>query len=358
MSKKSDAPALILALLVTLGLLGGGVWLLVNRLGGPLGREPIAGSNPGQPSTDAGESQGLGAVQPAPAGGVASFAAVQNVPSGSFNYGGSTSWAPIRLSVDAQVQAARPELQLRYVNPVGKSAGSGTGITMLINNEIAFAQTSRPVTDAEIREAQERGIQLKQIPVALDGIAAAVNPSLDLAGISVAQLTDIYTGKVSNWQQVGGPDLAIVPLTRSVDSGGTVDILLRGQQMGSNVKIVANTTDALRALANTPGGIYFASAPEVVPQCTVKPLPVGFQSGNFVSPYQGTYVQPAQCPSQRNQLNVEAFRNGSYPLTRNLFVVVREKGGPEQQAGEAYANLLLSNDGQEAVGKAGFVRIR
>ncbi len=362
MSKKSDAPALILALVVTLGLLGGGVWLLAQRFGG----EQFAGNGTDSNNVDDGQTYvaskagnaGVDQSGGSAIAGAASFTAVQNVPSGLFNYGGSTSWAPIRLSVDTQIQAARPELKLRYTNPIGKSAGSGTGIDMVINSEIAFAQSSRPITDAEYQKAQQRGITLKQIPVALDGIAAAVNPNLNVPGITVEQLTGIYTGAITNWQQVGGPNLAIAPLTRSADSGGTVDMVLRGNPTGSNVKIVNSTTQALRELANTPGGIYFASAPEVVPQCTIKPLPVGFQASNLVSPYQGNYVQPSQCPAQRNQLNVEAFRNASYPLTRNFFVIVKEDGSAAQQAGEAYANLLLSNDGQVAIEKAGFVRIR
>ena len=359
MSKKSDAPALILALLVTLGLLGGGMWLLMSRFGG----QPAVNGGPNASNEAVGEvsdsasNQGGGQASQ-PGVGANSFAAVQNVPSGLFSYGGSTSWAPLRSTVDAQIQSARPELTLRYANPAGQAAGSGTGIDMLLNDQIAFAQSSRPITEAEYQKAQQQGTQLKQIPVALDGIAAAVNPTLDISGVTVEQLTDMYTGTIRNWSEVGGPDLAITPITRPADSGGTVDMVLRGQPLNANVQVANNTTQALRLLATTPGGVYFASAPEVVPQCTIQPLPVGFEASNFVSPYQGRYIPPSQCPSQRNQLNAVAFRNGSYPLTRNFFVIVKQDGSINQQAGEAYANLLLSDDGQQAISQAGFVRIR
>jgi phosphate transport system substrate-binding protein len=57
-------------------------------------------------------------------------------------------------------------------------------------------------------------------------------------------------------------------------------------------------------------------------------------------------------------VNVEAFQNGQYPITRNLFVVVKQNGQADEQAGIAYANLLLSKQGQELISKTGFVRIR
>jgi phosphate transport system substrate-binding protein len=69
-------------------------------------------------------------------------------------------------------------------------------------------------------------------------------------------------------------------------------------------------------------------------------------------------VPLSQCPQQRNKLNVTAFQNGTYPITRQLFVIVKQNGQSDQKAGEAYANLLLTTQGQELISKAGFVRIR
>jgi len=90
------------------------------------------------------------------------FASVQNVPSGLFNYGG-TSWAPIRLAIDPVIQAARPEFRLRYVEPTSGSPSSGSGIRMLLDGRLTFAQSSRPLTDRG-NPAQQRGFGLKQIP--------------------------------------------------------------------------------------------------------------------------------------------------------------------------------------------------
>ena len=69
-------------------------------------------------------------------------------------------------------------------------------------------------------------------------------------------------------------------------------------------------------------------------------------------------ITPDKCPEQRNQVNVEAFRSGEYPLSRRLMVIVKQNEEFDQQAGVAYANLLLTSQGQELIEKAGFVRIR
>ncbi|NEQ33496.1 MAG: PstS family phosphate ABC transporter substrate-binding protein [Leptolyngbya sp. SIO4C5] len=352
MATKNETPALIAALLVTVALVGGGLWWL-NRsgtlsLGGLTGQSPQTG----QPGTSSDETL--------PAS-VASFAEVSNVPQGLFNYGGSTTWAPMRGSVDSQIQTVWPNFELRYVNPTGRPPSSGVGIEMLINNQLSFAQSSRSLKGEEYEQAQQRGFGLQEIPVALEGLAIAVHPELQLSGLTLDQIRGIYTGEITNWQQVGGPNLPIQPYSRTPD-GGTVeffiDAVLGGSEFSPSVQFVDNTTAALREISNNPGSIYYASAPEVVGQCTVRPLPVGQRSNELITPYREPYVPPENCPSQRNQSNVEAFRNGQYPLTRRLFVIVKQNGQNDQLAGEAYAKLLLSNQGQTLLNQAGFVPIR
>jgi phosphate transport system substrate-binding protein len=233
---------------------------------------------------------------------------------------------------------------------------------MLLNNQLAFSQSSRSVKGEEYEQAKQRGFTLKEIPVAIDGIAIAVNPSLNIPGLTIAQLQDIYTGKITNWQTVGGSNLPIKPYSRHPEEGGTVEFfqenILGGKNFGTNVEYISTTTQALREVANNPGGIYYASAPEVVGQCTVKPLPLGKTPDQLVPPYQEPFVPLSQCPQQKNQLNAAAFQSNKYPITRRLFVIIKQNGQIDQQAGEAYANLLLTNQGQESIANTGFVRLR
>ena len=358
MSQKNETTILVLALLITVGLIGGGFWWFTRKSGVDLGKltnsqptsSSAANTNTNTPSPTSGQSNAQ------------NFASVQNVPSGLFNYGGSTSWAALRLVTDSAIQAARPEFRLRYVEPIGEAPGSSTGIRMLLDGKLNFAQSSRPLLDQELTRAQERGFRLQQIPVAIDGLAIALNPNLNISGLTIDQLKSIYTGRTTNWKQLGGPDLKIAPYSRPAKDGGTVELfiqeVLRSQAFGSNVDIVSTTTQALREVASNPGGIYYASAPEIVPQCTVKPLPLGRRPGELIPPFQQPFVPLTQCPSRRNQLNIQAFQSGQYPITRNLFVVVKQNSQIDQQAGEAYANLLLTEQGQELIKQAGFVRIR
>jgi phosphate transport system substrate-binding protein len=290
------------------------------------------------------------------------FNSVANVPVGSFNYGGSTAWAPIRQLVDSLIQSDRPELKLRYVSPTEGSPSSSAGIRMLLNGQLDFAQLSRPLTEEEYTLAKQKGFTLEQRQVGIDGIAVVVNPSLQVPGLTVEQLQQIYLGQITNWKQVGGQDLPITPFSLNLEYTDPVifsaQTNVNKQQLGSNVKYVDSTTEALRQVSKTPGGIYYGSARAVVPQCSVKPLPLGNNPTELVSPYREPLVTPEQCPRQRNQVNTEAIKNGSYPITTNLFVIIKQNNGQQQQAGEAYANLLLTDQGQQAIEQAGFAGVR
>lgn len=281
---------------------------------------------------------------------------VTGVPTGTFNYGGSAAWMPIRQVVDAQIQQARPELQLRYIQPANGNFSSSTGIQMLLDGKLDFVHSSRPLTAAEKALAQKQGLTLAEVPIAIDGIAAVVHPALQISGLTVEQLQQIYQGKITNWSQLGGANLPIVPYTRHPQDGSPAAIFsTSGQTFGTNVRSVNSTTAALRLVNQTPGAIYYASAPAVVHQCGVKPISLAENGDRFVAPYREPLSQP--CPDRRHQPNLAAFADGSYPLTRNLYAIVKQDGGKAQQAGEAYTKLLLSDQGQQALRQAGFVQV-
>ncbi|MBN3870888.1 PstS family phosphate ABC transporter substrate-binding protein [Nostoc sp. JL33] len=336
---------LIIGKVLTLIVIGGLLWWLLKP--NLLSRSSVNSSNQ---SLNTGSSSG------------STFQTVADVPTASFNYGGSTAWASIRQLVDSQIQSDRPELQLRYLDPLNGSPGSSSGIRMLLDGQLDFAQSSRPLTDEEQAIAKERGFTLEQRQVGMDGIAVVVNPSLNVPGLTVDQLQQIYLGKITNWNQVGGPNLAITPLSQPPKDADTVifpsNSDLKEQALSSNVQYVYSTTDAVRQLSKTPGGVYYASARSVVPQCSVKALPLGRTSGQLIPPYSEPMVSPEECPRQRNQLNTQAIKNGSYPIIANLFVIIKQNKGREQRIGDAYTKLLLTDQGQRAIEQAGFVGVR
>lgn len=287
------------------------------------------------------------------------FSHVPNVTTGVFNYGGSTAWAPLRLAVDSVIQSERPEIQFRYIQPQNEPPGSSPGIKMLLEGQVDFVQSSRSLRQKEYKLAEQKGIKLEQIPVAVDSIAVAVHPNLGIPGLTLGQLQAIYTGKISNWQEIGGRDLPITPYSRPTSTGEIVDLIdskiFPDREIGSNVKFVPTATQALRQLANNPGGIYFDSASAIVPQCTVKPLPLGEQRSDLVAPYKPPLVPASECPESRNRLNLKALRTAQYPLTHYLYVVFPQSEEGESQIGRAYANFLLTPQGQKLISKAGLI---
>ncbi len=332
MSQKNEILPLLLTVMVTSAVLGVIAWWLLNKTFPNLNDRSNSSSSNNQISE--------------------TLAAVKNVPEGLFNYGGSTTWAPIRKEVDFIIQQVWPKFRLVYTDPTTGTPGTGSGIRMLIENQLAFSQASRALKDEEIQRAQQRGLTLKEVPVAIDGIAIAVHPDLPVSGLTITQY----------WRQVGGPNLAIIPYSRRKEDGGTVeffiDQVLEKADFGSNIQYIYSTTSALRKVSQNLGGIYYASAPEVVPQCGIKTLPLGKSENKLVAPYQEPSIPSSQCPQKRNQLNELAFQKGEYPITRRLFVIIKQNGQLDEQAGEAYADLLLTDQGQELIEKAGFVPLR
>ncbi|WP_299408336.1 substrate-binding domain-containing protein [Acaryochloris sp. IP29b_bin.148] len=287
------------------------------------------------------------------------FAQVPEVPLGRFKYSGSPDWSPIRLVVDSAIQAERREYQLSYVQPVDKAVNSTTAIELLLQDKLSFVQSGRPLRPAEIQRAQEKGYNLQQTPVAMDGIAIAVHPSLPIKGLTLSDLAKIYQGQVTNWQQLGGPNLKIQPYSLSVQAEETVDLFLeqvmKGKSYGRSLEFLPTMTESLRQLAASPGGIFFGSAAEIIPQCSIKPLAIAEDDQPWISPYQAPYVSSTNCPNQRNRINAQAFITQQYPLTHQLYVIY--KAGETENPGNAYAQLLLSHQGQELLDKAGFVGI-
>jgi phosphate transport system substrate-binding protein len=272
------------------------------------------------------------------------MASVRNVPSGRFRYGGSTTWSELIKSVGPIILNAHPNFGLDYKDSGDEIQSSEAGIKMLVNNKLDFALSSIGIPDDLLKEGKD--IQLAEVSVALSAFSVAVHPSLNIPGLTMSQYGDIISGKVKNWQEIGGPNLKIQIY------------MTDGKHLkGASFKEVKNATAAFKEIMQDPGGLHIASPALIVPQCGVKALPMGTQSSNLISPYQKPLVLTKDCTrNNHNKVDTRIFEEGKYqhPLIRNLSVVIVKDGGRKQKAGEAYAKILLTSQGQNLINEAGY----
>ena len=279
-------------------------------------------------------------------------------PKGTWQYGGSLTWQPIRKLVTQELQEKYPHFELIYTRHPTLPNGSGTGIKMLLDGQLSFAQSSRPIEDYEYDSAIIRGKILKQVPVAMDGIVILVNPDLDIDGLTIKQLENIYRGKITNWAVLGGQDIDIIPYTRPRQSGTTeyfYNNVLEGHSFGKNTVFLEYPKVALKQIEDNLGGIFFVSFSEVIDQCNFKILPIARRPGSdFIS----LNFNHNLCGLKRDQINFEVLHNGEYPLVRRLFVIIEINSPVDEEVGKAYKDYLLSQPGQKLIKESGFIPLR
>ncbi|MEL6383154.1 MAG: substrate-binding domain-containing protein [Cyanobacteria bacterium J06626_18] len=352
MTHQKEVKTLVLTLLITLGCLGAGYQIFRSV---ESASESTQEATP--PETAAAQAVAEKPAEPSELAIAPDFDRVAGVPIGLFNYGGSTTWAPIRGSIDFEIQKARPEFRLQYVQPEEVAPSSQAGLEMLLEGKVAFSLASRLPSNNLLEELKAQGLRIRLVPVAESFDVAAVNWSLPLSELTVDQFNAIQAGKINNWREVGGPDLPIERFDRLVNEA-LLDT--RPNLESDNIELFTTPSEAIRNVSETPGGLYVHTAAVLVPQCTVKTLALVNSSGETIIPYQEPLVPAADCPAQRNQVNLEALGSGAYPrqLSDTLYVVINQNGEAEQQAGEAYASFLLSDEGQTLLEHNGYLRIR
>ncbi len=217
--------------------------------------------------------------------------------------------------------------------------------------DLSFAQNARELREEEVESAKLRGFELESVPVAIDGIVFYVNKSLGIEFLSIEQLRDIYLGKIKNWTEIEAslPDLPITAISLDTKSNEVLNLLMgnRSFKLGDEVQIVRDYTTAIRQVAETPGAISYGSTAILKGQQSIQTIAV-LRDENTI---------PVSAILTDGTVNLEAFERNNYPLTRELYVLIRRDGSSKEKAGVAYANFLISNEGQEIIRKAGFVPI-
>jgi len=295
---------------------------------------PVLAGCPAPPPDSAGGTTGgtTGAAAPATGGGAGGAG-------GSLTIKGSDTLLPLAKSWVEEFQKENPGANITV-----SGGGSGQGISALINGTTDIADASRKIEDKETAQAKSKGIDVKEVAVAMDGITIVVNPKNPIKSITVPQLADIYTGKVKNWKEIGGPDLKIVANGRDTSSGTykyfQEEILKKKDYRADMVSNNANNAIASNVGQNEGaiGYIGVAYAAEFTKAGTVKEIPVSFA--------------PGQTPLLPTPDNVHS---GKYPISRALYNYV---GGEPKGMAKAYLDYVTSDKGQEIVKKEGFITLK
>lgn len=273
-----------------------------------------------------------------------SMSQVKDVPPGLFSYGGALYFASlVAHGLNDAITQSHPDFNLRYTKPNNQDQSYTNGIKMLLDGELSFAFNGRSLTGEEYAQAELRNVGLLQVPIAIDGIVLFTNNHISVDNLTLEQVRGIFTGQITNWEQLGGENLSIVPVLltpENIEILGIKDI----PSVPYLTQYATNYTLAIREVIATPGAISFASASLIQNQQGIKVLSLAEEgSTNYVTPIVA------------GQADLERFKDGTYPLTRRLFIVIRQDGTPDQLAGEAYGQMLLSNQGQKIVEQSGFV---
>ncbi|MFQ5592731.1 MAG: phosphate ABC transporter substrate-binding protein [Anaerolineae bacterium] len=223
--------------------------------------------------------------------------------------------------------------------------GSGTGIAALINGTVDIANASREMKPEEIERAQERGIDPVQHVVAGDALAVIVNPENPVDRLTFQQIADIFTGRITNWQEVGGEDRPIVVLSRESNSGTYVFFLENVVQVG------AGDPNALFS----PETLLLLSSEVISREIEQNPNTIGYDGLGYVTPGQKT-IAVAESPGEPFvDPSIETVNQGLYPIARHLYMYTN---GEPTGAVKVYLDWILSAEGQALVRQVGFVPLQ
>jgi phosphate transport system substrate-binding protein len=222
--------------------------------------------------------------------------------------------------------------------------GSGTGVAALLNRTTHIANSSRELKKSEYEKAENSNITPNEYEVALDGIAIIVSPSNPLKELTIAQVSDIFTGKITNWKELNGPDLPITLYGRE-NSSGTYEFFkenVLGKDQAGNQRDFATSTQVLQgtaalgeAVARDNKGIGYGGVGYFAERDDVKVLPLKQDENS-----------EAISPVVNHKVNYEAIWSGDYAVSRYLYCYT---SGEENEAVTNFLNFIVSPEGQKLV---------
>jgi phosphate transport system substrate-binding protein len=226
--------------------------------------------------------------------------------------------------------AANPDITVSVAG-----GGSGVGINAVVNNEVQIGNASRSIKSKEIANARANGVNPVEYAIAVDGLCVVTNLKNPVKKLTMAQLGDIYRGKVKNWSEVGGPNKPITLYGRQPNSGTFVffrEMAVKAEYAQSMRQMNGNS-QILEGVKADEGGIGYVGV-GYVKDGGINVLELSPDGTNYASP-----------------LDKSAVESGAYPLARPLF---QYTNGKVKGDARAFIEFELSPAGQKIVEEEGF----
>lgn len=251
---------------------------------------------------------------------------------GTINIQGSDTMVNLAQALAEEFMIANPDVVISV-----KGGGSGTGISALIGGTIDLATASRGMDEDEIAQASQNNVTPVEHPVAVDGLAVVVHSDNPVTGLTMAQLGAIYRGEITNWNEVGGPDLAIVLLSRD-SASGTYEYF-KEEVVAAEDENAEFAKEAMLLPSNRA----------IVTEVSQNAASIGYIGLGYAT------AETKVLELDGVLASIETAKDESYPLSRYLYMY--SNGAPSGVV-QAFLDWVASEAGDAVVSDQGFVPIQ
>ena len=250
---------------------------------------------------------------------------------------GSDTIVNLALAWAEAYQKIHPNVSLSVTG-----GGSGTGISALINGTTDIANASRQIKPEEITTIQAAGSDPVEYIIARDAIAVIVHLDNPIDNLTLQQISDIYSGKINNWSELGGEDRTIVRLSRETNSGTHVYFLEEVLRLGDN----SNNT------LFSPDTLLLPSSEVISAEIRDNPNTIGYDGLGYVTPDMKVIAVAIDSDNTPIIPSIESVNNDTYPISRNLYMYTA--GEPPTYIKD-YLDWIQTPEAQLIVMDLGFV---
>lgn len=252
---------------------------------------------------------------------------------------GSDTMVNLALAWAEEYQKQHPDVSISVTG-----GGSGTGISALANDTVDIANASRAIKGEEIEAVTASVGAPVEYVVARDAIAVIVNPENPISQLSLQQISDIFSGKINNWLELGGEDRPIVRVSRETNSGTHVYFLETVLRLG----------DSKKKTLFAPNTLLLPSSEGIISEVGDNPNAIGYDGLGYITPSVKVLAVAAETGGNYVLPSADTVNSLAYPIARDLYMYTAGQVDPSEQA---YLDWILSDEAQQIVTDLGFVPI-